>query len=81
MLFNRVSMVSYLFSPNPMRLEEVEWDHPADIDPICGQLGMQPASHAEQVHPVVGGMFSILRFPEANILFLASSTLLREDVR
>ena len=44
-------MVSCLFSPNPMRLEKVEWDHPADIDPICGQLGIQPASHAEQVHP------------------------------
>ena len=44
-------MVSCLFSPNPMWLEKVEWDHPADIDPICGQLGIQPASHAEQVHP------------------------------
>ena len=31
--------------------------------------------------PVVRGMFSILRFPETNILFLASNTLLREDVR
>ena len=31
--------------------------------------------------PVIRGMFSILRFPEASILFLASSTLLREDVR
>ena len=30
---------------------------------------------------VVGGMFSILRFPDGNIFFLASITLLREDVR